>query len=410
MRHYFLVRKPTYSENQLEKDVYEIMSLVYTNDRCIGCNKCISVCSCLGANYVETETNKNIVKVNEDRCVACGACLDSCEHHAREFIDDTEQFFQDLKQGKPISLLLAPAFKANYPSEYKQILGALKALGVRHIFSVAFGADITTWGYLNYISKYNFKGGISQPCPAVVGYIERYIPELIPKLFPVQSPVMCSAIYIRKYKNITDRLAFISPCIAKKMEIEDENNKGYIHYNITFDHLLHYIKENNLHGSASDDEIEYGLGSIYPMPGGLKENVYWFLGEKIWIRQIEGERHMYEFLEKNKSRIASGQTPYLFIDALNCSSGCIYGTGIEGSKNDTDDNLYQIYQIRESSKRLSAKSPWSSKLSPQKRFANLNKQFKNLDLNDFLRKYTDRSHECVYKIPDSNILDRKSVV
>ena len=27
------------------------------------------------------------------------------------------------------------------------------------------------------------------------------------------------------------------------------------------------------------DEIESGLGSIYPMPGGLKENVYWLLGE-----------------------------------------------------------------------------------------------------------------------------------
>ena len=37
--------------------------------------------------------------------------------------------------------------------------------------SVSFGADITTWGYIKYITENNFYGGISQPCPAVVGYI-----------------------------------------------------------------------------------------------------------------------------------------------------------------------------------------------------------------------------------------------
>ena len=45
------------------------------------------------------------------------------------------------------------------------------------------------------------------------------------------------------------------------------------------------------------------------MPGGLKENVYWFLGEDVFIRQIEGEKHMYHYLEREKERIAKGETP-----------------------------------------------------------------------------------------------------
>ena len=49
--------------------------------------------------------------------------------------------------------------------------------------SVSFGADITTWGYLNYIDKHDFAGGISQPCPAVVTYIEKYLPEQ-PAFYP----------------------------------------------------------------------------------------------------------------------------------------------------------------------------------------------------------------------------------
>ena len=183
-------------------------SLVFTNDKCIGCNKCISVCSAVGACVASTDENgRNRIEVDDSKCVACGACFDVCEHGAREFRDDTERFFEDLKKGEKISLLLAPAFKANYPDEYGSVLGGLKELGVNRIVSVSFGADITTWGYLNYINKHNFKGGISQPCPAVVSYIERYQPELIPKLFPVQSPIMCAAIYARKTMKITDKLA-----------------------------------------------------------------------------------------------------------------------------------------------------------------------------------------------------------
>ena len=106
---------------------------------------------------------------------------------------------------------------------------------------------------------------------------------------PIQSPLMCGAIYAKKYMKLEDKLAFISPCIAKKYEINDEKNKGYVSYNITFDHLMEYVRRENIKAEPAPNEIEYGLGSIYPMPGGLKENVYWFCGEDIFIRQIEGE-------------------------------------------------------------------------------------------------------------------------
>lgn len=372
-------------------------SLVYTNEKCIGCNKCISVCASTGACVSREVDGKNRIDVDGDKCVGCGACFDVCEHGAREYCDDTERFFEDLGRGEKISILVAPAFKANYPGEYESVLGGLKALGVNRIISVSFGADITTWGYLNYVKKYNFIGGISQPCPAVVGYIERHIPQLLPKLFPVQSPLMCAAIYARKEMGVQDKLAFISPCIAKKMEIEDPNNKGYVNYNVTFNHLMKYVREHHISGQMQTDEIEYGLGSIYPMPGGLKENVYWFLGESVFIRQMEGEKHMYHYLEENKDRIAQGKTSYLFVDALNCQSGCIYGTGCEPEKSHDDTVLESLLRIRESSKKNGG--AWGKKLSPEQRLKKLNSQFSKLRLEDYLRGYTDRSASCVYRIP-----------
>lgn len=380
--------------------------LVYTNEKCVGCNKCIRACGCDGANIAVTEGGASRISVDPSKCIGCGACIDACQHNARSFYDDTERFFEDLARGKKISLLLAPSFKANYPNEYESVLGGLKNLGVQHIYNISFGADITTWGYLNYIKKYNYLGGISQPCPAVVGYIERYIPELLPKLFPVHSPMMCGAIYVKKYLHNDDALAFISPCVAKKMEIDDPNTGGYVSYNVTFDHLMKYVKEHGISGALASDEIEYGLGSLYPMPGGLKENVYWFLGNDVFIRQVEGQSHIYQYLQEKSAQIAHGQTQTLFIDALNCGEGCLCGTGVDAEHKLHTDAFYNVHQIRLSSQKDSKKGPWAKKLTPEKRLAALNKQFKNLDLKDFLRTYTDRSPECRRQRPDVRALEQ----
>ena len=380
-------------------------SIVYTNENCIGCNRCINVCSAIGACVSVEVDGKARIQVDGSKCVACGSCIDVCVHNAREYLDDTETFFKDLERGEPISLLLAPSFKANYPDEYESVLGGLKSLGVRRIFSVSFGADITTWGYLNYIDRYKFTGGISQPCPAVVYYIERYLPELLPKLFPVQSPLMCSAIYARKELGVTDRFAFISPCIAKKMEIEDPNNKGLVQYNVTFDHLMRYIREHDIKGDPMNSEIEYGLGSFYPTPGGLAENVRWFLGDGVYIRQIEGERRLYEWMHENASRIRDDKTPFLFIDALNCEKGCICGTAVNQEKSRTDDALYELLKIREGSKRAQSGMAWSKPDSPDERLQHFNDQFRDLRLEDYLREYNDRSSECIYSIPTDDELD-----
>ena len=380
-------------------------SIVYTNDNCIGCNRCINVCSAIGACVSGEVDGKARIHVDGSKCVACGSCMDVCVHNAREYVDDTEAFFADLAKGEPISLLLAPSFKANYPDEYESVLGGLKAMGVRRIISVSFGADITTWGYLNYIDRYGFTGGISQPCPAVVSYIERYLPELLPKVFPVQSPLMCSAIYARKQLGMTDRLAFISPCIAKKIEIEDPHNEGLVQYNVTFDHLMRYVREHDIKGDPLNSEIEYGLGSYYPTPGGLAENVRWFLGDGVYIRQIEGERHLYEWMHENASRIRENKTPFLFIDALNCEKGCICGTAVDPEKTRTDDALYALLNIREASKRDNSGMAWSKQDTPEERLKNFNLQFKDLDLQDYLRGYTDRSEECRYDIPNEEEFD-----
>ncbi|MEE1028020.1 MAG: 4Fe-4S binding protein, partial [Agathobacter sp.] len=58
------------------------MELVYTTDDCIGCNKCIRVCSCIGACISTSENGRDRITVDPTKCIACGACIDACEHNA----------------------------------------------------------------------------------------------------------------------------------------------------------------------------------------------------------------------------------------------------------------------------------------------------------------------------------------
>lgn len=371
------------------------MELIFTNNSCTGCNKCVRECPVLTAN-VATEAGK--VMVDGDKCIACGACFDACPHNARDYYDDTEKFFDDLAHGKKISVILAPAFLANYPDEYKRILGYLKKKGVNHICSVSFGADITTWGYLRYIMEHDFKGGISQPCPAVVTYVEKYIPELLPKLMPIHSPMMCLAIYMKKYMKTEDDIAFISPCIAKKLEIMDKNCAGYVSYNVTFEKLMKKIGNEYTSCEPYSDELEYGMGALYPMPGGLRENVEHFLGREQVVRQVEGEHEAYNYLKEYAKRIKAGKQQPFMVDILNCAKGCIYGTATQPERN-TDDVMLALSKMRnkktqlQSSKGIFTKkrtSPWDESLTNEQRLKNLMEAFKDLKIDDFMRHYDNK--------------------
>ena len=48
------------------------MELVYTTDECIGCNKCIRACSCMGACVSTNEDGKERIVVDSTKCIACG--------------------------------------------------------------------------------------------------------------------------------------------------------------------------------------------------------------------------------------------------------------------------------------------------------------------------------------------------
>ncbi|MFA6808206.1 MAG: [Fe-Fe] hydrogenase large subunit C-terminal domain-containing protein, partial [Eubacteriales bacterium] len=301
--------------------------IITDRDKCEGCNKCIRNCP-VEANIAYLDNGKVKVKIDYERCINCGKCLEVCDHNARDYYDDTERFFKDLKNGVKITLIAAPAVRANF-GNYKNLFGYFKSIGVNLIYDVSFGADITTWAYLKMIKDKNISTLIAQPCPAVVSYVEKYQSQIINNLSPIHSPMMCTVEYLRKYKNDNSKLAFLSPCIAKKNEMENTNDS--VSYNVTYKKLADYLKNNNInianYKEKDFDDIGCELGFLFSRPGGLRENIEAVMKDA-WVKQVEGPDIVYKYLSNYNERVKKNKPVPLVVDALNCTHGCNIGSAV----------------------------------------------------------------------------------
>ncbi len=362
-------------------------SIIITEEsKCQGCNKCIGACPVKFANeaFYDSEGN-NKIRVNKELCIHCGKCIEVCDHGARDYSDDTDNFFKDLENGVKISLVVAPAIRTNF-SGYEKLFGFLKQKGINAIYDVSFGADITTWAYLKAIKEMKLDSVIAQPCPVVVNYVEKYQPQLIGKLAPIHSPAMCTAVYIKKYSKITDKIAFLSPCLAKQDEFKSKDTNDLISYNVTFKKLSDYLTKNNINFSSFDskgfDNIECGLGLLFSKPGGLRENVLDRV-PSAWVKRVEGTENIDKYLRHYNKRIQSKQTVPLIVDILNCTFGCNDGTGTLRNMDINDIDI----QMRHLSKEKKNK-----KVFLKRQVDVLYKKFdKDLDYHDFIRNYTNQS-------------------
>ena len=366
-----------------------------TEDSCTGCNKCIYSCPVVDANISYMVNGESKTKVDDEKCIMCGKCLEVCDHDARYYIDDTERFFEDLKNGQKISIIAAPAFKTNFPN-FKNILGYLKSSGAKEMVDVSVGADITTWAYLKAVTDNKLDSVIAQPCPAIVNYIQKYKHNILQNLAPIHSPMMCTAVYMKKYLNVNDKLCFLSPCIAKISEINDANTNGTITYNVTYKKLLEYINNNqiNLNNYPSVDFTiaSFSLGDVFSIPGGLKENVFHY-NPSAWVKQVEGTDLAYEYLDEYATRRDAKKSQPLVVDILSCSHGCNVGTGTCKNVDVTD------IEAQTNKFRLEKKSKLKS--DPKKLLKFLDKK---LNIQDFTRAYSPQDIP-PYKEPNEKELD-----
>lgn len=363
------------------------MSTINVNEeKCVGCNACVRECPITEANIAQLDADgKFRIMINEDKCIKCGSCIKACSHGARTYTDDTEAFLQDLKNGKDVAVIAAPAIKVAFDGKWQQVLQWMRNQGVKGVYDVSFGADICTWAHIRYVQNYPGEKLISQPCAAVVNYIVRHKAELIKNLSPVHSPMLCTAVYMRKVLGFKGKIAAISPCIAKMDEFHDT---GIVDYNVTMEHLQEYFDKENIVLSQikltreKDFDVCEGLeGAIYPKPGGLMKNLLIHAPE-LQVITSEGIHRLYEDLEEY-ARQSKENLPDVF-DVLNCETGCNGGPAIgKAFHRFTVNNL--MHKIERSARKVRKAN--ITKKGVDKQFAEFDK---TLNINDFMRTYTSK--------------------
>lgn len=367
--------------------------LVYTNDKCVGCNRCIVACPVSDANVSVIREGKNRIEVDESRCIRCGRCLTACPHGAREYLDDTEEFFQSLEEGKQVSLAVAPAFYITYKEKANQILGYLKSLGVGKIYNVALGADLSVWSTVKYLEEHPAESFYTQPCAVVQNYIMAYRPQYIDRLVPVHSPLLCLAVYVHKYLGDTSPLAFLGPCLSKWDEIHAKENAGHVDYNVTFGHLEKKLKGTDLSGyDGCADETEHALGGIYPISGGMEKNLTIYLKSRHILISKDDIFEEEGFFDKWEQTF-QGADPVV-LDVLGCRDGCVNGPAM-------GEKPLDLVSVIKNSRDIyaQAKKNGISRYDIEENRRILDERFAGVDWRDFLAVYKEK-YQQPYRIPE----------
>jgi methyl-accepting chemotaxis protein/NAD-dependent dihydropyrimidine dehydrogenase PreA subunit len=363
-------------------------------DKCVNCHRCIAVCPVKYCN----DGSGNHVGIREDLCIGCGECLKACPHQARIGLDDFDALMAAVKKGEKIVAIVAPAIAAEFPNRYLNFNGWLKSLGVSALFDVSFGAELTVKSYLEHIRQNKPKAVISQPCPAIVSYIEIFQPELLKYLAPADSPMMHTIKLIKEFypKYAYYKILIVSPCVAKKREFDEV---GLGDYNVTMKKFSEYIAKERIdltrYPQTAFDNDPAERAVLFSTPGGLLRTVQREVpGITKVARKIEGPATVYHYLAHLEKDIARGVAP-LLIDCLNCDHGCNGGTGTSQDK--SQDELEHLIEKRnqETQKVHRSGTIFKSKFLSKRKLGKVIDKFWKKDL--YHRTYQDLS--------DSNFKD-----
>lgn len=294
--------------------------LVYTiKELCRTCYTCVRECPARAIRIVGGQA-----EVITERCVACGNCTKVCSQGAKVFVNTVDLVNKVLEKPGKKAALLAPSFPAEFDdvTDYRKVVGMIRALGFDYVVEVSFGADLVAHRYGSLINEAGDKNYISSDCPAIVSFIRFYHPDLTPNLIRVVSPMVAMARVMRKKHGDDLPVVFIGPCVAKKAESAEVNAA------ITFLELREMfaaggITSDNVMPAEFDPPLG-GRGAIFPVTRGLLQtagvNDDAITGN---IIAAEGRIDFQEAIREFEEGMIGGQHLELL-----CCEGCIMGPGM----------------------------------------------------------------------------------
>ena len=316
-------------------------------EKCKNCGMCAQVCpyqaitkiivpceSACPVGAIAKDENGH-ARIDFSKCISCGKCVSACPfgavHEKSQIIDVLKQ----IKAGKKLVAMVAPAMFGQLPCTPKQLKAAIMKLGFADVYEVAQGADVTTKNEAEEFEERLMKGAEFMTTSCCAGYnelVDKLVPELKPFRSETKTPLYYTAEIVKK--EIPDAVTvFFSPCVAKRREALKNPNVDYV---LNYEEVGAWFIAMNIKvedcGEASFKTEASAEARNYAVTGGVANAVKAMLPEELPTYPVVIDGLNKQTIRDLKKYAKNGVCELgNLIEVMACTGGCLGGNATVNS-------------------------------------------------------------------------------
>lgn len=311
------------------------------SSKCKNCKMCMAACSynaivkiavpCEDACPVGAiqKDEDGHAKIDHEKCISCGRCVKRCPFGAINEKSQLVDILKNIKAGKEVVAMIAPSIMGQFKGNIYQLKTAMIKAGFSDVYEVAQGADVTTLNEAKEFEERMENGEPFMTTSCCAGYNElrkKHLTEINKFASDTKTPMYYIA-EIVKEKHPNAKIVFISPCVAKRKEVFDNENVDFLMNYTELSALFEgrKIKVEDCEETPFDKESSK-QGRNFGVIGGVASAVESVVSEKTEIKPcIINCLNKDTIKQLKKYAKDEACTEGNIIEVMCCEGGCIGG-------------------------------------------------------------------------------------